>query len=421
MPPEGLRHAKRALNICLMWHSVYSANMGVNALTYSTLRYLEEVAERLDVCFDYTILGQGAGDKDGCTDEVVINGKNIPFKFEHLVIPKVYLGRLRSYRVLLKWLIFRCPSFIDDLSQYDLILDVGEGDSFADIYGSARFIQQYLTKVLALAARKTLVLLPQTIGPFNHVVSRVMVNALMRHIRYIYPRDQASLRYLEKAIGNRVFREYLDVAFHLPYEKACFVPEKIHVGLNISALLWHGGYSQDNMFNLQVNYRQVIGEIVRFFLEQEDVLVHLVPHVVLPRNLSLEDDCAVAEEMHREMPETILAPAFQDPIQAKSYISGLDFLVGARMHGCIAAYSSGVPVVPMAYSRKFSGLFVSSLGYPFVADLKHDNQDQVYEKVCNGFENRAALRRAILARRSLVESNIAAFRDELAAIVERVL
>ncbi len=161
-------------------------------------------------------------------------------------------------------------------------------------------------------------------------------------------------------------------------------------------------------------------DILRLFLEKEDVLVHLVPHVVSNHGPFQEDDYVVARQIHGEMPATVLAPPFKNPMEAKSYISGLDFFAGARMHSCIAAYSSNVPVVPMAYSRKFSGLFLSSLNYPALADLQSDSHDQVCHKVLDGFENRTALRQAILSQGSRIQDNIDAFRNELITIVKGI-
>ena len=66
-------------------------------------------------------------------------------------------------------------------------------------------------------------------------------------------------------------------------------------------------------------------------------------------------------------PARIRVPDFAGPSQAKSYISGLDFVVSGRMHACIAAVSSGTPVAPIAYSRKFSGVF-GVVGYPWLID-----------------------------------------------------
>ena len=51
----------------------------------------------------------------------------------------------------------------------------------------------------------------------------------------------------------------------------------------------------------------------------------------------------------------------------KNYISKMDFFIGARMHATIGALSSGVPVIPFSYSRKFEGLF-NSIDYPFVIE-----------------------------------------------------
>ena len=51
------------------------------------------------------------------------------------------------------------------------------------------------------------------------------------------------------------------------------------------------------------------------------------------------------------------------------------------MHSTIAAFSSGVPVVPMAYSRKFNGLFIDTLGYDHMVDLKVDTDEDILNKI----------------------------------------
>ena len=63
--------------------------------------------------------------------------------------------------------------------------------------------------------------------------------------------------------------------------------------------------------------------------------------------------------------------------------------MGARMHACIAAFSSGVPVVPMAYSRKFEGLF-GSLGYDRTVDCTADSAERSW-RILAAYEARVAL------------------------------
>ena len=175
----------------------------------------------------------------------------------------------------------------------------------------------------------------------------------------------------------------------------------IHVGLNISALLWHGGYTQDNQFGLKGDYQKAVRGIIDYFLSLPNVKLHLIPHVVGSER-HIENDYAVSFDLQQESgnPNLILSPLFLSPVDAKSYISGMDFFMGARMHSTIAAFSSGVPVVPMAYSRKFNGLFIDTLGYNHMVDLKVDSEEEVLNKVKALYESRNGLKEEISSANS---------------------
>jgi polysaccharide pyruvyl transferase WcaK-like protein len=131
----------------------------------------------------------------------------------------------------------------------------------------------------------------------------------------------------------------------------------------------------------------------------------MIPHVISD-NLSNDNDRVVINALVKEFSAAHRAPDFRSPSEAKSFIAGMDFMTGARMHACIAAFSSGVPVVPLAYSRKFNGLF-SKLEYPWLVDGKTMNTDEAFRIICTGFERRQEL--ADL----LVKGNLSAS-DELA-------
>ena len=68
------------------------------------------------------------------------------------------------------------------------------------------------------------------------------------------------------------------------------------------------------------------------------------------------------------------------------------------MHATIAAFSAGVPVLPMAYSRKFNGLFVDTLAYDHLADLKADGDGIILKKVEDCFAQRESLKLEIAHR-----------------------
>ena len=79
------------------------------------------------------------------------------------------------------------------------------------------------------------------------------------------------------------------------------------------------------------------------------------------------------------LPDCILAPAFNTPIEAKSYISNMDIFIGSRMHSTIGAFSSNVATIPVSYSRKFEGLF-NSLNYEYVINGRTESTNSAFDK-----------------------------------------
>ena len=60
------------------------------------------------------------------------------------------------------------------------------------------------------------------------------------------------------------------------------------------------------------------------------------------------------------------------------------------MHACIGAYSSGTPVVPVAYSRKFGGLF-GMLGYETMIPVTGMTDDEALRFTDDALDRRHEL------------------------------
>jgi polysaccharide pyruvyl transferase WcaK-like protein len=206
--------------------------------------------------------------------------------------------------------------------------------------------------------------------------------------------------------------EATDVAFRLPYPPASTIRNgAIKIGINISGLLFHGGYNRQNMFQLVVDYPRLVRAVLAWFDRQPECEVHLISHVI-SETAPVEDDYRVAQHLAAEFPQVIVAPRFASPSAAKSYISGMDFFCGSRMHACIAAVSSGVPTVPISYSRKFTGLF-ESLGYSPVADCKAESEDQILETIHSGFQQRETLKARAQAAAATADHKLLAYESLL--------
>ncbi|MWD30164.1 polysaccharide pyruvyl transferase family protein [Aquicoccus sp. SCR17] len=356
------------LKIALIGHDTRNDNLGVGALTVSEIELIRRIARRRGVEVQILVLA-GQGRASCVSGEDVVEQAARPLRK-----PWEFFFALRS-----------C----------DLAIDISGGDSFADIYGNRRIFQILLQKFLVHWAGLPLVMAPQTVGPFKKPLWRALASLSIKRCAIIATRDSKSVTFL-RTIGVRgPIVEASDLALRLPFEVMEPKGKRIKVGLNVSGLLMHGGFTGNNMFGLKEDYPKLIRNIIEHFKDVPDAPeLHLVAHVIPQDRGGVEDDYQACIDLQKEFPETVVAPAFKTPSEAKTYISCLDFFLGARMHACIAAFSSGVPVIPMAYSRKFSGLF-GALGYNRVVDCKTDSLEEALDKVSRAFEERDVLKEEV--------------------------
>ena len=370
--------------------AVNNGNRGCVALSVSAMYIIDKILNDENIPHTFYLPQSGHDQKE----EHTIKTGDVTLKFVSLmdITPltvKQYIKNLIKY--LAKWKEYQTTK--KAYKEADFILDIGQGDSFADIYGKGRFEWIFSQYRLGMKFKKKYCILPQTIGPFEDPAIRKRACKGINYAKCVMTRDKQSYDFVKELSPNKAVSEIIDVAFFMPYKKKEFNKDFIHVGLNVSALLWHGGYTRDNQFGLNVDYPSVIRSIIDYFLKQANVKVHLIPHVVGGER-HVENDYAVSYDLFEEYnhPNLILSPLFLDPISAKSYIAGMDFFMGARMHSTIAAFSSEVPVVPMAYSRKFNGLFTDTLQYPYMADMKVQSEAEILDGSKQCYEQKDKLK-----------------------------
>ena len=245
-------------------------------------------------------------------------------------------------------------------------------------------------------------------GPFKGKLARVIARYILNRADIIYSRDYTGIEEMKKFLGqtsdtSRV-RFCYDVGFALDPVKpdkmdlGAFPEERTNdfcvVGLNISGLLFMGGYTQNNMFGLKVDYRELIYTLIDRLMQKKDVIVLLVPHVFGPPE-HLESDSVVCSKIYDELKTKYKDRLFwaqghynQNEIK---YIIGLsNFFIGSRMHACIAAISQNIPSVAIAYSKKFRGVFETIDVESLVADPRKLGKKELL-KIIDGAYNRRGL------------------------------
>jgi polysaccharide pyruvyl transferase WcaK-like protein len=382
----------RDLRVALLWHAARATNLGVAALTVGNLALARAAAARAGVNARFTIIGSretgplSADDPD--LGDRIITGR-------YMASPGGYMADVRAS---------------------DIVLDICAGDSFTDIYPDKRFAYVAATKILPILAGKPLVLCPQTIGPFSRQPHSAIAGWICRRAAAIFARDALSMAALAQLAPGVSATQVVDVAFALPFtrqeKRRNMAGDRVQIGLNVSGLLMHGGYAGGNEYGLDYDYATLMHRLIEAMLSRGDCDVHLVPHVLAP-HLPADDDGAAADRLKAQYPALHRHPDFTSASAAKSFISSLDFLVGARMHATIAAFSSDVPVLPVSYSRKFEGLF-GALGYGWMVRQRGMDTDAALAHVLDALDRRAELAAAIAAAKPAITAGLDRYVEALA-------
>jgi colanic acid/amylovoran biosynthesis protein WcaK/AmsJ len=405
-----------------------SPNMGVGALAAGTVRCILRAYPEAQLHFlDYA--------KEPSVQTLAIDGREVRMpvvnlRFSKRVFLPNNLARPLLFALLMKiipsrklrnWIISR-NAYLSEICGMDLFASIAGGDSFSDIYGMERFLYVSLPQILVLLLGKKLVLLPQTLGPFRGGLAKSFTRYILKHADHVYSRDYQGLEQMKKLLGPggdaSKFEFCYDVAFVLQpapparIELAGYSSLDRHdgplVALNVSGLLFMGGYTRNNMFGLRADYPRFTRDLIDLLVTKKAASVLLVPHVF---GEDKESDMSACERLYEELKDKYpgrlgLVRGQYNQHEIKYVIGQCDFLIGARMHACIAAVSQAIPAVCVAYSDKFIGV-MSAIGVDsIVADARALDEAQILDFVEKAWDGRGAVRERLSERIPEVQSRV---------------
>ncbi len=257
--------------------------------------------------------------------------------FSHLkaVVKIKLLGQKDAYDEL----VFQ--HIVDVAKSVDYVLGIG-GDNYC--YGAPAFV--YLVNKMLDKAHVKRILWGASIEP--DAIDEQMLQDL-RGYHKIWARESLTYEALQ---AKGLIQSFLlpDPAFVLD-RKDLTLPngfvEGNTVGINVSPMII--GYEKNQGVTLQ-NYVN----LVRYIIEQTDMQVALIPHVVWDHN----DDRKPLRQLHEMFMGSKRVVMIEDhnAEELKGFIARCRFMVVARTHASIAAYSTQVPTLVIGYSVKARGI-----------------------------------------------------------------
>lgn len=403
----GMKDSRKQIG--LLGASFDTGNLGVSALAWSSIKIILNRWPHAEIILlgIGRQMGQSKLQMEG--KEIII--KTAPIRFCKNIFTKNHIIGLFLSVLLARFGLNHSNSnkakTKDFVLSADLFMDITGGDSFSDIYGIKRFIMGFFSKKLCQLTGKPFIMLPQTYGPFKKKITKWLASNILKKSTKIFSRDQQSVDEIKKLIVEKVGVDVVpDVAFIMdPIRQESEQTKQLEklkadgyklIGLNISGLLYNGGYTGKNEFGLKCDYKQLLYEIISYYVEQNDTYVVLVPHVI-PSDFEVENDFLASQKLWQSLPskeqkKVIVLDGNYNQNQVKYLIGLCEYFLGARMHSTIAALSQCVPAIGMAYSKKFYGVFKTAGVADCVVDMRKMNEEKILCKIKKLYKEKSIIK-----------------------------
>lgn len=399
----------KTYTIGIFFGTILHENLGCDALNVSFIQMSEEISKKWNCHFRYILFWEiptSSYNMDYLPEELKqydIQFIKTPFSYFRLFMKGLLKDHWHDYN-----------EFHGAVKSCNFFVDTCGGDSFSDIYGAYTLRRVKMDHYIADKYNIPVIMLPQTIGPFNTPKGKKIGLEIMHNAEKIFIRDKVSYDIAKQYEPEDKLFLTIDMAFHMQYpdyKEESFTKRRI--GVSPSALLWTTSYGDYNKYGLREDYKECIRRIIKRLLITDYEIVLLAHVLIGTASNPNEDDYWLCKRLHCEFPETKVAPYFYTPMEAKSYISTLDGLMSSRMHCCIGAYSSGVPVFTLGYSRKFNGLFEETLRYPYGTDLRSDDLSSSIAKLEKFIVDIPKIKSGMPPRLAVLKNEKIKFQNEL--------
>lgn len=330
-------------------------NRGCEAIVRSTVAALRSTLGDIQVLLPS---GDIARDSEQWPGAAASGVEFVPAYTSRLTRPWVHAQRLPLPLLKQADWPFPYPKWLrESIGSADVVISIG-GDNYSLDYRLPSPLMGL--DRLAMDMGKPVFLWGASVGPFErepHFIPKV--RAHLSRMRQVFVRESVSFQYLTEQLGLNNVTQMVDPAFTLASEKleiGSFWPEHSGaavIGLNVSPLIER--YKKPGQ-----NLPSEVVAFVRHLVVSKGYGVLLIPHVVPLDGSGKNNDALYMKQMLASCGDLgtriRMAPSHLNAAQMKYLIGQCRFFIGARTHATIAALSSGVPTISIAYSVKAIGI-----------------------------------------------------------------
>ena len=229
------------------------------------------------------------------------------------------------------------------------------GDNYSLDYGLPKLFTD--TDDMILSYNKPCILWGASIGPFSkNVAFEKYMSKHLQKVTAIFAREDSTIEYLNSiGVKNNIHR-VSDPAFLMepkkPTDYDSLIGIEESIGINLSPIM--AKYWADND---QEKWTAFCIDLVEKVLKLTDKIVYLVPHVVHKNNNNDYEFLKIIKNSIKNSNDRLfLLGGHYNAAEVKYLISKMTSFMGSRTHSTIAAFSTCIPSISLAYSIKAVGI-----------------------------------------------------------------
>jgi len=309
----------------------------------------------------------------------------------------------------------------------DIVISHTAGDRLTDQRPYSYFLEVFMEYIIPIMLNKTIILSPQTIGPFNTLFGRLAGKFILNHSKIICVREKNSLEYL-KAIGIPSQKIFLvpDLAFIFQPSPSQDIENALRennvnittphlVGVSLRHMVKHQ-YLSDYEHQ---KYVKTMSAMIEYVIERFDASVVIVPQLGFkkPYRLHLKEvtDEVIKNVKNKDRVYNIEKREYPAEV-LKGIIGKCDLFVGTFMHANIASLSMCVPTVALSYGYKFEGIMEYMGQKKYVSSVYNINFEDLISKVEDAWNNKEKIKKELKERNYELKKELAIFVDIIKSI-----
>lgn len=254
----------------------------------------------------------------------------------------------------------KTKNLVKPIINADIIYSCGGGNFYSNTFFASDFFLNSLTILFAGWLHKSIIMLPQSFGPFYKKFHLLLLRICLKYPQKIYTREKISFELLK---SNQI-----------PDEKIKIIPD-LALGLN-SIQLNNNPYLEESKsikigitiinrgnqfagFKSQDIYVKEIINTIQFLLLQKNTSIYFFVQCYGPSND--QNDNLITTEIYnhfsRESDRVYLLNHYKSFDEIVIDMSRMNLLIASRMHTAIFGIINQVPTILIGYQHKAKGLF----------------------------------------------------------------